>query len=351
MEDQCPGGIITFHPKLLEHDGLTAGPEGGRLTGIIEALTQEGLWGEQVFEADIAPMKRLRDVHDPEYLNDLHRRSQYGADQLDANTPLMGQSFEIARFGAGGVLDAIDQIMEGRVTTAFCLTAMPGHHAGFKSFGHGSLINPLAAGAHYLTKKYGLTRVAIVDLDAEHGSGTQEIFWRRRDVLTVSLHEYPGKTGTGHYSEVGEKASQGFNLNIPLPSAYGDRELRVCFSEILHRIFDQYQPEFYLIGFGTNVLAEDPSSHLIVSEHGLLHQVADILALARKHAGGRLVSVLEGGSPGKLMGRVVSQHSMLVVNNRMAEVDRGKKDELISYSDWFRYSRLLKAQFRKFWKL
>lgn len=340
-----------FHPMLLEFDALAKGPEGGRLDLIIRELNYDGLWGAEVAEADIAPLKRLREIHDPDYLNDLHKRSVHGAEQLDANTPLMPKSFDLARFGAGGVLDAVDLLMEDQAKTAFCLTAFPGHCAGHKSHGFGSLLNAAAAGAHYLTKKYRMERVLIIDLDAEHGRGTQEIFYHRRDVLTISLHEYPGRTGTGHYSELGEKGAQGFNINIPLPSGYGDREYRVCFKELLNTIVKQYQPQFILLSFGTNVLAEDPAAHLLVSPGGLLSIVADVQAWAHAHCQGRLISVLEGGTPSTLMARAVAQHVMLLVNNRMATVDRGKKEELVSYSDWFRYARSLKSQFRQFWKL
>lgn len=129
-----------FNEKLLEHDPLTEGVEGGRLNAIIMNLQKAGLWEKFMTEADIAPMKRLRDIHDQEFLNDLHKRSYSGLDKLDPNTPLIKESFEIARFGAGGVLDAVDKIMSKEAEKAFCLTAMPGascrcFHFGVWEFG------------------------------------------------------------------------------------------------------------------------------------------------------------------------------------------------------------------------
>jgi acetoin utilization deacetylase AcuC-like enzyme len=342
---------LMFHPTMLEHDPLTRGAGGTRLQSIVDELVLEGLWGEGVHEAGIAPMKRLRDVHDPDFLNDLHRRCLSGLEQLDPATPINEKSFEAARFGAGGVLDAIDLIMAGDLPRAICLTPMPGHHAGIARFGHGSLINPAAVGAHFLTKKYQLERVAIIDLDATHGSGTQEIFWKRRDVLTISLHEYPGMTGTGHYTELGERASLGFNLNFPLPSGYGDREVLTCLKELVVPILAQFRPQFLILAWGTNVLAEDPSSHLIMSEHGLLEVTRLLLAQARTHCEGRLISVLEGGTPGKAMARAVAQQFMLFLNDREVLVDKGKKGELISYSDWYAYAKHLKAQLKKYWRI
>ena len=351
MADCLNEAIIMYNEKLLEHDKLTAGEEGGRLSSIINQLKLHNLWDGLAFEADIAPMKRLRDIHDPNFLNDLHKRAYSGLDKLDSKTPLIKESFEIARFGAGGVLDAVDKIMTGEAKRAFCLTAMPGHHAGITSTGYGSLVNPIAAGAHYLTKKFGKKKIAIIDLDAEHGSGTQEIFYHRKDVLTISIHEYPGMTGTGHYEEMGGKGALGYNLNIPFVSGYGDREYRVCLKEIVEKILSQFMPDFILIAFGTNVLNSDSASHLIVSEAGLLKTVLLVMEMSEKFCEGKLISVLEGGTPGNLMAKTISQHVNLLVNKIMGPVDKEKKEELISYADWYGYAKLLKAQFKKIWKL
>lgn len=343
--------VVFYNEKLLEYDPLTEKQEGGRLSSIIDQMKTDGVWEGRTVDADIAPMKRLRDIHDNDYLNDLHKRSYSGLEQLDENTPLIKQAFEIARFGAGGVLDAVDRIMEEQIQSALCLTAMPGHHAGISSFGYGSLVNPAAAGAQYLTKKYGLKRVAVLDIDAEHGSGTQEIFYTRRDVMTMSVHEYPGVTGTGHYEDLGGKGALGHNINIPVASGYGDREYRVCIKEIIEKILLQYNPQFLILCFGTNVLAQDPASHLIVSEQGLSATAVLINEIAQKLCGGKLISILEGGTPGRTMAKSVSEHFSLMLNDFILPVDRVKKDELISYADWYSYAKILKAQFKKIWRL
>jgi len=351
MESETQGGVIMYHPDLLLHDPLNAGPEGARLQAIIEGLVAANMWPDQIHEADIATLKRLREIHDPEYLELLHKRCTYGIDRLDPDTPVMEKSFEVARFGAGGVLDAIDLIMDGKVPNAACLTAMPGHHAGYKSFRYGSLLNAAAAGAHYLSKKFGLKRIAIIDLDAEHGIGTQEIFWERRDVLTVSLHEYPGRTGTGHYSEIGKAPGVGYNVNIPLPSGYGDREYLVCWREIIVPILKQYEPEFLIIPWGTGILAEDGGTHLLTSQYGLLALFKEVFATGRQLCKGRILTVLEGGKPGKAQAAAFANHAQLLLNNRLVTVDKGKKEEIISYSDWYAYAKLLKANLKRYWKV
>lgn len=351
MIETCPEGIIMYNTKLLDYDHLTESQEGGRLSSIIKELKQGLIWDRIAREADIAPMKRLRDIHEQGFLNDLHRRAYSGLEKLDEHTPLIKEAFEIARFGAGGVLDAVDLIMAEEVKTAFCITAMPGHHAGISSQSFGSLINPMAAGAHYLTKKYGMHRIVILDLDAEHGIGTQQIFYSRKNVMTISLHEYPGVTGTGHYEELGGKGAQGFNINIPFASGYGDREYRVCIKEFVEKILAQYQPEFIILGFGTNVLMDDLASRLRVSEKGLVSIVQQVKEMANRFCKGKIISVLEGGTPGNLMSKASMQHATLLLNNFVMPVDRVSKDELISYADWYSYAKLLKRQFKKFWKL
>lgn len=343
--------VVFFNQKLLEHDPLTRNEKGGRLSSIISLLKSKYNWADVSLEADIAPMKRLRDIHDNAFLDDLHKQSYYGAEQLDSKTPLIKKSFEIARFGAGGVLDAVDLIMEGSTKHALCLTAMPGHHAGISNSGFGSLVNPIAAGAHYLKKKYSLKRIAIIDLDAEHGSGTQDIFYSRKDVLTVSIHEYPGVTGTGYYDETGGKGASGYNINLPVASGYGDREYKVCFNEIVEKILNQFEPQFILLSFGSNVLAKDPSSHLLLSENGLISTVKRVKQIASKFCEDKLICVLEGGTPGPLMARAVCNHFSLLLNNIDKSADNPKKEELISYADWYSYSKSLKSQLKRYWKL
>jgi len=351
MESETQGGVIMYHPDLLLHDPLNAGPVGARLQVIIEELVHAGMWPDQIHESDIATMKRLREIHDPEYLEMLHKRCTHGVDRLDPDTPVMEKSFEVARFGAGGVLDAIDLIMDGKIPNAACLTAMPGHHAGYRNSRFGSLLNYAAAGAHYLSKKFSLKRIAILDLDAEHGLGTQEIFWERRDVLTISLHEYPGRTGTGHYSEIGKQPAIGYNVNIPLPSGYGDREYLVCWRELIVPMLKQYEPEFLIIPWGTGILADDADTHLLVSQHGLLELFREVFTTGRQLCKGRMVTILEGGKAGKAQAYAFANHAQLFLNNRLQTVDKGKKEEIISYSDWYVYAKLLKANFRRYWKV
>ncbi len=347
LTDSC---ILMYNDKLLEFEEKDPATGKGRVSSVMQRIRESEL-SSCIKESNIAPMKRLRDIHDSDFLDELHKKCYSGLNKLDEETPITKEAFEVARFGAGGVLDAIDMIMNGETRRAFCMTSMPGHNAGKKSQSSGSLINPLAAGAHYLTKKYRLKRVLILDLDADHGKGTQEIFYDRKDVLTISLHEYPGRTGTGYYDETGVKGSFGYNLNIPFVSGYGDREYRVCLKEIVEKIAWQFMPQFILLGFGTNVLAKDDSSHLIMSQQGLYEACNIVKTLSDSICGSKLISVLEGGKNYDEMAEGCYKHLSLMVNKKNKTVDKMKKEELISYADWYGYSKILKKTFRRYWKL
>jgi acetoin utilization deacetylase AcuC-like enzyme len=150
---------------------------------------------------------------------------------------------------------------------------------------------------------------------------------------------------------MGGKGALGYNLNIPFASGYGDREYRVCLKEIVEKILNQFLPQFIIVGFGTNIHNSDPASHLIVSDAGLLNIYQNILDICEKFCDGKLISVLEGGTPGNLMAKLTTQHVRFLVNKIAGPVDKVKKEELISYADWYGYAKLLKAQFKKFWKL
>ncbi|MBF0546281.1 MAG: histone deacetylase [Candidatus Riflebacteria bacterium] len=351
MENFEKKGVIFFHPDFLLADAFYSSSEGGRMALITERLNLDGLWGEQIVEADMAPLKRIKDIHDENFLTELHKKITHGAEKIEENTPVMEKSFEIARRAAGGLLDAIDLIMKGEVSSAFCLSATPGHFAGVSLAKGGSLVNYSAIGAHFLTKKYCLQKVAIIDLDASHFSGTQEIFWKRKDVLTISLHEYPAYPGSGHYSETGDSPARGLTVNVPIPSGYGDREYLSCIREIITPMVKQFEPQFIILSLGTNVLAGDPSYHLLVSEAGLLAMVGEIRNLARAVCKGKMVSVLEGGSSGKLMSSALSKVALFLLNNLTAPTDKEEKREIISFADWYSYSKVLKNHFRKFWRI
>lgn len=350
MNKTLTGGIF-YNPIMLDHENSLINRPSNRLKSIVTALITEGLWNDYVFEASIAPMKRIKDVHCPEYLEALHKKSIANVENLDEFTLLLPKTFESARYGAGAVIDAIDTIMSNVIKNAVCLNPMPGHLAKHNSHLYGNIINYAAVGAHFLVKKYNLERVAIFDLDANHCKGTQEIFWKRKDILVISIHEYPGKLGTGHYTEIGDKTAQGFNINIPIPSGYSDREYILCFNEIALPILYAFNPQFIIISWGTNNLADGSKSRLLVTEYAIFEVTRSLYEFAQQKCNGRIIAILEDVLINDYNPKAFIQLVKLFLNFEIADVDKMKKVGITSYTDWYNYSKVLKNYFKRFWKI
>jgi acetoin utilization deacetylase AcuC-like enzyme len=201
--------------------------------------------------------------------------------------------------------------MAGQVERVFCAIRPPGHHAESDRAMGFCLFNHVALAAEHLLRGGSLTRLAIVDLDAHHGNGTQHIFERRRDVFYVSLHERPESLvfpGTGHASEVGYDVGAGYTLNVPLHRGCRERDYLRAFDEQVVPALDAYQPQLLLISAGFDALAGDPTANLSLDPESYGRLTERLTAVARRHAHGRIVSVLEGGYDLDQLGPAVAAH-------------------------------------------
>lgn len=177
---------------------------------------------------------------------------------------------------------------------ALCLVRPPGHHAG-ASYAHGFCFFNNAALAAEAAVRAGAERVAIVDFDVHHGDGTQDIFYHRRDVLYVSLHQTPLFPGSGSLDEVGVEQGAGFNINIPLLQGTNDTHYTRAFSEVVVPALDEFRPGLLVVSAGYDAHYADPLAHMNASA-GLYHALGRLLvAAATRHCAGRMVVVLEGG--------------------------------------------------------
>jgi acetoin utilization deacetylase AcuC-like enzyme len=205
------------------------------------------------------------------------------------------ESYDVALWAAGGVLAACDEVMEGRAGRAFCAVRPPGHHAS-ADVGMGFCIfNNAAVAARYLQKKHGLDRVLIVDWDVHHGNGTQGIFYRDGSVFYFSTHQWPWYPWTGAAEETGEGDGKGATLNVPLPAGSGDPEFIEAFEGKLRPAMDRFRPDFVLISAGFDSRTADPLGRFRLTDDGFRRLTEIVIAIARDHASGRLVSMLEGG--------------------------------------------------------
>lgn len=235
-------------------------------------------------------------AHEHYYHDLVYRDVESFAHQLrTGDTAICEESYDVTLEATGGVLAAVDAVMRGDVSSAFCAVRPPGHHAtatrgmGFCIFNH------VAIAARYLQSRHGLQRVAIIDWDVHHGNGTEAIFIEDPSVLYISLHENGIYPYTGAATERGQGAGEGANLNIPLPgNSDGETALR-AWDEQIPRAIDAFQADFLLISAGFDAREGDPVGGLRWTDETFAEMTRRCVAMAGKHGGGRIVSLLEGG--------------------------------------------------------
>src|SRR5256886_5932277 len=216
--------------------------------------------------------------------------------EIEDDTPFSSGSFEAALYAAGGSLEAVGAVLEGRVDNAYALLRPPGHHAlSNRCMGY-CIFNNVVLAAHHARKKYGLERVMIVDWDVHHGNGTQDAFYADPNVLFVSLHQhnwYPRLSG--ELGQVGRGAGAGYTVNIPLPAGTGDRGYRAAFEQLVVPIGLQFRPQLIIISAGQDANWLDPLAQMMVTMEGFRQLSVYMVELANEVCDGRLVMLQEGG--------------------------------------------------------
>ena len=211
------------------------------------------------------------------------------------DTLVSAGSLDAAEFAAGGVLEAVDAVMAGKVKNAFCAVRPPGHHAT-PTRGMGFCIfNNVAIAARYVQRKYGVQRVLIVDQDYHHGNGTQDTFYQDGSVLYFSTHHYGAYPGTGAVSETGGGRGTGRILNVPLPPGADDVQLLQAFERQLVPAARAFKPDFILVSAGFDGMRNDVLGKFDVTPQGFGAVAGVVIGLAKELCQGRVVSVLEGG--------------------------------------------------------
>ncbi len=214
---------------------------------------------------------------------------------IDTFTPLNESAYLAAREAVDCALTAADQIVRG-APFAYALVRPPGHHAERRAFGGFCYFNNTAIAAHRLS---ALGRVAILDVDYHHGNGQQDIFYKRRDVLTVSIHGHPSFAYpyfSGHETECGEDDGAGFNLNLPLPQQRSGAQYREALKKALKRIAD-FNPDFLVVALGLDTARGDPTGSWSLNAEDFEHNGRMIAELARP-----TLVVQEGGYRTRTLG-------------------------------------------------
>ncbi len=262
------------------------------MMAMTQRLTRGGLGFHSPREATI---DEIALCHGREYIAMVARTAALERYDFDPDTHASRDTFKTALLAAGGVLTAVEAVIDGEADNAFAIVRPPGHHAlperamGFCFF------NSVAIAARWLIGGRGLRRVMIVDWDLHHGNGSQEIFYESPEVLYVSTHQFPHYPGTGSLQELGFGAGAGYTVNVPMPATFGDAEYLRAFDELLLPIGRKFKPEFILVSAGFDCHFRDPLGAMRVSEDGFAAMTRRVKRLAAECCGGRMAAALEGG--------------------------------------------------------
>jgi acetoin utilization deacetylase AcuC-like enzyme len=248
----------------------------------------------------LAPRVAVEDeialCHGLPYIRLVEREIVSGFHELSTgDTIISPRSLDAALRATGGVLNAVDAVLDGKAANAFCIVRPPGHHAtAIKGMGF-CIFNSIAIAARYAQRKYKVSHVLIADWDVHHGNGTQDIFYSDGTVFFFSTHQHPWYPGTGAPEETGEGAGQGTTLNCPFPAGSDRKEILGAFQERLLPAAEHFKPDLVLISAGFDSREGDPLGNFLLTDADFADLTRLMREIADKHAGGRLVSVLEGG--------------------------------------------------------
>jgi len=235
-------------------------------------------------------------------------------DSMD--TPVCSKLYDVARLVAGGVLVAVDAVIEGKVRNAFC-TARPGGHHATEDRGMGfCLFNHVAIAARYAQQKHQLEKVLIVDWDAHHGNGTQAIFYDDPSVLYFSIHQDHFYPHTGRAAERGAGKGLGFTINVPLEAGLGDAQYKLAIQNKLLPAVKEFRPNLLLISAGFDAYKHDVLGRMKVTPQGFAELTRMVKTVAREHCNDRLVAVLEGGYNLEGLGECVEAHVRVLMEGQ-----------------------------------
>ena len=306
--------LVYFHPDCLLHDTGATHPERADRVRAIHTHIKNNFSNEVLYqEAPLATLRQLSRVHPPSYIRFvLEKLRGSGKTYLDPDTIISSKSGYAAFRAAGAVCAAIDAVIDGAVSKAFCLTRPPGHHAEPTRAMGFCILNNVAIGALHARHHHDIRRIAIIDFDVHHGNGTQRIFETDENTLFISSHEMPLFPGTGSDSQKGV----GNILNIPLhPRASGEDFQKKWKLQGLPRL-RAFQPELILISAGFDGHQNDPLASINLTTEDYAWLTEEIVKVAEIFSKGRVVSTLEGGYDLAALCESVAAHIMALKPSR-----------------------------------
>ena len=286
--------LLLSNPAGLDHLTPLGHPERPDRLRVVERVLEDEKFHLLARElAPAAEFEAITRVHPLEYVEQIRDATpKSGLVYLDGDTSMSPGSFEAALRGAGGAVRAVDEVMSGRAENAFVATRPPGHHAETATPMGFCLFNNVAIAARHAQAKHGAERVAIMDFDVHHGNGSQEIFWSDATVMYCSTHQMPLYPGTGAASERGAHDTV---VNAPLRAGDGGPAFRNAMEAVIMPRLSAFRPDLVVISAGFDAHVRDPLANLNLVEADFTWVTQKLMEIADKSAGGRIVSLLEGG--------------------------------------------------------
>jgi acetoin utilization deacetylase AcuC-like enzyme len=275
-----------------------------RLHAINDQLIASGLLDHLIhYDAEMANKDQLTQVHTNEYVEWVFQNAPAeGLINLDGDTAMNKYTLSAALHAAGATVQAVDLVMACEVENAFCCIRPPGHHAGRSGASGFCIFNNIAVGAAHALKQHQLQRVAILDFDVHHCDGTEDIFHDNPQVMLCSTFRHP------FYPYTGAESGNDHIINVPLAAGTRGTEFREAVTQHWLPALDRFQPEFLFISAGFDAHYEDDMGGLALKEADYLWITETLKQVAKKHAQGRIVSILEGGYALHALGRCVMTH-------------------------------------------
>jgi len=302
--------LLYSDPRFLDHDTRRGHPERPERLRQITAYLEETALAAECSRPEwmSASLGQIMRVHDADYLGAVHDLAARGGGRPDPDTVVSPASYDVALLAAGAACDAVKRVLQGEDTTALCIVRPPGHHALFDRAMGFCLFNNVAVAARAAIDEHGLDRVLIVDWDVHHGNGTQDAFYAEERVGFFSAHRWPFYPGTGASDETGSGPGLGYTRNLPVEFGTPRDVYRARFRQELESFAAQVKPQLLLVSAGFDAHREDPIGSLGLEVEDFAELTRDVLDVAAAHAGGRVVSLLEGGYNPQRLAECVAAH-------------------------------------------